>query len=343
MSKREKSTHDRKATIEDVAAHAGVAVGTVSRFLNGAKLRNANQEKIAAAIEELGFRRNVGAARIQKQNTQIIGMLVSSLDQFYSALIEKVSDHLLKEGYLLIPISKGEQVNKVASAMKYFRDQDIDALILTGDTTLLEETANVRKIGLPVVIFNNDLKEMNTDRVLVNNRAAMFQATQHLIDLGHSEIGFLCGDPRESSAVDRRQGYLDALDTNGIPVTKSLLAANAWTEESGYLGTHEILTKHPNTTAIIGSSYIQTLGLLNFLKGSKRECPRDISVVSFDDVDLFKQLTPGITAIAQPVHDIAKYIASFVVSRLSAKPAIAMRSICLECQMIQRGSVLKRN
>lgn len=342
MNEDSKLNQEKRATIEDVAAHAGVAVGTVSRYLNGAKLRKSNQDKIAAAIDELEFRRNAGASRIQRKHTQIVGMLVTSVDQFYADLTSKVSDHLLGHGFLLIPISNGLQSAKLSSAMKYFVDQGIDALILSGDTDVYENSEDVRKSGLPVVVFNNDIRELNTDRVLVNNSEAIFKATNYLIDLGHEKIGFLCGGLADTSAGERRDGYIEALKSRNIEPDENLIAGYGWTEQSGFLGAQELFSNADKPSALIGSSYLLTRGAMKWFKNAGLRYPDDVSIISFDDVDLFQHVEPGITAIAQPIDEIANYIVSFVVSRVMDEPKIEMRSIKLECEMIHRGSVAKR-
>ncbi|MDB5561534.1 MAG: putative transcriptional regulator [Hyphomicrobiales bacterium] len=329
----------RSPTIVDVANTAGVAIGTVSRYLNGHKIRRGNRDQIEHAIEKLSYRRNAVAAAMKTELTHMVGLTVPTFNyEFHGVILEHLTRSVRRSGRALLTYCHGADPKIMEEALDFFASQRIDALIMTGDAGMYDRLEEVVEQGTPLIFYNNDLRGLPADRVFVDNRGASHRVVQHLLDLGHERIGILCGDLGDSSGRERFEGYEQALTERRIPLEPSYIAAGGWTTSGGFDATKRLMALPNPPTAIFASSYPMTLGALGWLKDNGKKVPDDLSLVSFDDVPLFRLHEAGITAVAQPLEEIAEAITELLVARLSQPEHRVPRTIVLDCDIILRGS-----
>ncbi len=322
---------------------ANVAVGTVSRYLNGQEIRQGNRARIEKAIESTSFRRSAAAATIRKEYSNFVGFLVPRYDEFHARLLEHVVHGLQPLGRVVIPFSHTDHELTLSKALDFFSEHRVDAMIMSGDVDYHDQTRQIADSAIPVVIYNNDIRGLYVDRVLVDNVAAAYTAIELLINFGHRRIAFLAGRKGDSSAAERETGYRKALADAGIEFDENCLVHGDWTFHGGYFGAQALVDQENVPTAMLSANYLMTYGALDWLKRAQVKIPAELSVVSFDDCDLFRLLDNGITAVSQPVSEIARSIVELVRSRLSDPDAPDTRSITLNCDLIQRGSTSKPN
>ena len=149
---------------------ADVAVGTVSRFLNGGNIRKSNRDRIEAAISELGFRANIVARAMKTERTKSVGLLVPVFDEFNSAILSVLVDELQSNGYSLLTFHHGHQPKAMSAALEAAASRRIDALLLSATEGIQADVERQIAGDLPITLFNNDLPEVAADRVLVNDR-----------------------------------------------------------------------------------------------------------------------------------------------------------------------------
>jgi LacI family transcriptional regulator len=328
----------RPATILDVARTAQVAVGTVSRYLNGYTIRRGNREQIETAIEALNYKRSAVAAAMKSDQSHLVGLLVPTFDEFHGVLLQHLSRAIRRDGRALLIYCHGGEPKVMEEALDYFATQRIDALIMTGTEEVYAPVDELIGSGLPVIFYNNDLRGLPADRVFVENRKASHRAVRHLLDLGHRRIAILSGEQHDSSGLERYLGYVDALGERGIPVDPQYVIPGRWSMLGGAEGVQRLLELKKPPTAIFSASYPMTVGALKGLKEHGVKVPSEMSLVSFDDVPLFGLHEPGITAVAQPVESMAEAIASVIAARLAQPAPAANRTINLDCDIILRGS-----
>ncbi len=336
--RRSNSGKKRQSTIVDVAESAGVAIGTVSRYLNGFKVRRANRTEIEQAIDKLGYKRNAVAAAMKTDLTHMIGLMVPTFDEFHGVMLEYLARDIRRTGRALVTYCHGADPRTMQEALDFFAGQRIDALIMTGEEGLYDRVDELIGQGTPVIFYNNDLRGLPADRVFVENRAASRRAVNHLIDLGHKRIGMISGHLHDSSGLERYQGYELALADRHIEVNPGYVAQGGWTVDGGYHGLTHLMALDEPPTAVFAASYPMAVGVLGWLKEHDLKAPDDLSLISFDDVPLFRLHEAGITAIAQPVERIADSITSVLVARLSHPGDERPRTITLDCDIILRGS-----
>ncbi|MBZ9938143.1 LacI family transcriptional regulator [Mesorhizobium sp. BR1-1-16] len=331
-------TRRRSATIADVASEADVAIGTVSRFLNGHEIRGGNRQRIEAAIEKLSYRRNAVAAAMKTDTTHMIGLLIPTFDEFHSEMVEQLARLLRKTGRALVIYCHNHDAGVIYDALDFFAAQRVDALIMDGVAKVRKRIEQLIGDGVPVVFYNNEIAGLASDSVVIENREASYRAVSHLLDLGHERIAIAVGAMHDSSARQRLEGYEAALRDRGIAVDPAYVAQGDWRSDSGYEAARRLMQLETPPTAIFVSSYGMTIGVLSWMKDHGRHIPADLSLVSFDDVALFRLYEPGITSIAQPITGLAESIASLIEARLGKDKIRTPRAITLKCDIILRGS-----
>jgi LacI family transcriptional regulator len=328
----------RQPTIVDVAEVAGVAVGTVSRYLNGLSVRRANRDQIEEAVEQLGYKRNAVAAAMKTDLTHMVGLMVPVFDEFHGVMLEHLSSSIRKTGRALLTYCHGADPKVMQEALDFFATQRIDALIMTGEEQLYEQVDELIGQGTPVVFYNNDIRGLPADRIFVENRGASRRAVNHLIDLGHTRIALIAGNPHDSSGLERFEGYAAALAEHNIAPDPRYVARGDWSLDGGYNAMAHLMALEEPPTAVFAASYPMALGALGLLKERGKKVPDDLSLISFDDVPLFRLHEAGITAIAQPLTKIAEAITNAMVARLANAHDERPRTVTLDCDIILRGS-----
>jgi LacI family transcriptional regulator len=328
----------RQPTIVDVAEAAGVAVGTVSRHLNGLSVRRSNRTQIEEAIARLRYKRSAVAAAMKTDLTHVVGLMVPAFNEFHSELLEHLSSSVRNTGRALLTYCHGADPKLMQEALDFFATQRIDALIMSGEEGLYERVDELIGQGTPVIFYNNDIRGLPADRIFVDNQAVSQRAVNHLIDLGHTRIAILSGNHRDSSGLQRFEGYAAALAERGIALDPKYVAQGNWVVDGGYNGLAHLLALDEPPTAVFAASYPMAVGALGLLKERGKRVPDDLSLISFDDVPLFRLHEAGITAIAQPLVKIAEAITNAMVARLANAEDEPPRTVTLNCDIVLRGS-----
>ncbi len=333
------TTRKRQATIVEVADRAGVAIGTVSRYLNGHPVRRGNREQIEQAIGELGYRRNALAVAMKTDLTNTVGFMVPSLSEFHSAVLERLSLAMRKSGKALLTYCHNADPASVVDALDFFVAHRVDCLVMDGRQDVNDRILDLIANGTPVIFYDNGWRGLPVDRVVVENRTASFRAVTQLLDIGHTRIAVLTGNIDDWTGRERYEGYRQAMQSRGLEVDPSYVVDTHWNETEAYSGMLRLLSLPKPPTALFCSNYNMGVGALRLLREHGLKVPDDISLISFDDVPLFQLHEAGITAVAQPVDKIAESIASIMTSRLSDRGAgHEPHTITLNCDIILRGS-----
>ncbi len=339
MNESDDSKGRRQPTIVEVADRAGVAIGTVSRYLNGQPVRAGNRNQIAQAIQDLGYRRNALAAAMKTDLTNPVGFMVPNISDFHAGVLEHLSRLMRKQGRALLTYCHNDDSASVLDLLDFFDSHRVDALVMDGRASAADRIHEFIEDGTPVIFYDNDAEGPAADRVFVENRAASFRAVCHLLDIGHTRVAVLTGDTKVFAGRERYEGYRQAMLSRGIEIDPDYVLDSHWNENEAYSGMLQLLTLPEPPTAVYCCNYNMAVGALRRIKEQGLSVPDDISLVSFDDVPLFRLHEAGITAIAQPVAKIAETISSILTTRLSDRTAAhAPHTITLDCDIILRGS-----
>jgi LacI family transcriptional regulator len=330
----------RAATIVNVAEAAGVAIGTVSRYLNGQSVRAANRDQIEEAIHRLNYRKNALAAAMKSDLTNTVGFLVPRLSEFHAGVLERLSLALRQQGRALLSYCHNDDTGSVMDALEFFNSHRVDGLVMDARPEAVERIRDTVRSGTPIIFYDNNVPGPPVDRILVDNRAASYRVVRQLLDVGHSRVAVLTGNIQNWTGRERFEGYREAMLEHGHSINPDYVLDTHWSEDEAYSGMLRLLTLPSPPTALYCCNYNMAMGALRMLKERGLRVPEDISMASFDDVPLFALYNGGITAVAQPIAKIADTIASILASRLSERGnAQPPHSIVLNCDIILRDSV----
>lgn len=329
----------RAPTIVDVAEKAGVSIGTVSRFLNGEAVRAANRDQIERAIAELGYQRNAFAVAMKTDETRIVGFMAPNLSEFHAGLLDRLTRKMRLSGRAVLAFCHDLNPATMREGLEFFASHRVDALVMDGEEVVRAEVLAAIDRGLAIILYDNDIPGIPADRVFVNNRAVSARGVHHLIDMGHTRIGVVHGALRDATARERLEGWRQAMTDRGLPPLAELQVDGAWSEAGGAEALADLMSLDQPPTAIFACNYNMTLGVMDQAIHAGISIPRDLSLLSFDDVPALRLHEPGVTAIAQPIDRLASAIHDLVLARLDSPGRPGKREIRIDCDIILRASV----
>jgi DNA-binding LacI/PurR family transcriptional regulator len=351
-----KRIRKRQATLSDIADAVGVAAMTVSRVVNGdGYVSDDTRKKVLKAVKDLNYRRNGMARNLKRQFTETVGLVLGDISNPYSTeLARAVRETLLNRGFnLFICISEYSAKEDIV-AFESLANHSVDGIIVAtrsnegGDRFLhgLVET------NIPVVVIGRDFKHKDADSVSSDNLKGGFDATQHLIDLGHQRIAFIGANLSVGSQLKRLQGYLKALEHHSIAVDERLITGRSEdvsgvpgysTEEIGFEGMKRLLSLPDPPTAVFARNDFTAIGAMRAISDAGLRIPEDIAIVGFDDVPMAARMSPSLTTVRQPMRIEGQIAAEMLLERIIGSERLARRERVLECELIVReSSGLKR-
>ncbi|WP_037604272.1 LacI family DNA-binding transcriptional regulator [Streptacidiphilus rugosus] len=322
--------------MKDVARAAGVSPMTVSRVVSGEP--GVSAERVALveqAVRRLGYRRDDNARRLRKKDVRssIIGLVVDDLaNPFYALMARSVEDAARSRGYLVLVGSTNDEPRREREVIAAFCARRVDGLVLVptsgGHGFLKREMAG----GTKVVCVDRPAHGLAVDTVTVDNRAGARRAVGHLLDLGHTRIGYL-GDRLDIwTQRERHSGYLDALAARGVTAAPALVRHGLRGRADAAAAVAELRALAAPPTALFTSNDLITLGALDG-PGPPEGC----AIVGFDDVPLAERLDPPLSVVSQDPAALGGTAAGLLFSRIDGDHA-APRSVVLLTRFIPRGS-----
>jgi LacI family transcriptional regulator len=334
----------------DVARLADVSVATVSAVFNSKPgVRPELVKRVKDAIEALDYRPDYVARSLRTRLTHSIGMVIPDIENaFFAEMIRGVQDAARQARYSVILCITNDDVGEEKLYLTTLYSRRVDGILLG---TTLQHVAEIPRTRwpCPMVLVDNALPGFQGDAVLVDNKAAAYQGTKHLIELGHTRIGVIAGPPNVSSSRDREEGFHMAMQEANLVVPPELVKSGGFRMEGGYHCGLEFLRMAGRPSAIFSCNYLMTVGLLRAIKEVGVECPREISIVAFDDFDtgldgfsLASLFSPNLTTIRQPAYEVGKRAFERLLRRMTtpenAPDSSAGETLLLDTELIIRNS-----
>jgi LacI family transcriptional regulator len=304
-------------TLEQVAELAGVSPSTVSRILNGtAAVSQIKKDAVQAAIQALGFRPNPVARGLAGGRTLSVGVVTQIISSpFYGEALLGIERELERAGYVPMFVSGNWHEDDERKAIATLLSRRVDGVIVLAGRMADAELARIADT-LPVVVVGRQLSGPQLFSFGFDNRGGGRLATQHLIDQGHRRIAFIAGDPLHDDAVERQNGYFDALAAAGIAVDSNLIVQSDYTEAGGLLSVSRLLERDTHFTALFASNDQMAIGACLGLHRRKLRVPDDVSLVGFDDLVLARYAMPPLTTVRQSVYEIGTEAAKAMLDML---------------------------
>jgi len=336
-------------TIKHVAAEAGVSLQTVSRVINdGPNVRDEIKARVRAAIEKLGYVPSLAARRMGGRKSYLLLALndrdrtiegwrsgdgTDWVDQMLLGGMLKCAEHGYRMIFELVDTHDARVERAVSEALGAVHP---DGVILTpphGDNPVIIDF--LQKRNMPFARIGSQTGPGLA--VAMDDGLAASAATDHLLALGHTRIGFISGSEDYSLSGARLAGYQSALQRAGVAIDPSLVGPGDFTFASGAAATRTLLALADPPTAIIASSDQMSLAALEVARSLGLDVPGQLSIVSFDDTPLVKFSRPALTAIRQPIAAMAAYAADMLIQASNGE-TVGTEARLLPFELIERAS-----
>lgn len=300
--------------LTDVAQKAGCSPTTVSRVINNyGYISEATRQKVYQAMKDLNYQPNSVARSLQGKKTKLIGVIFPSVaNPFFGELVEKIENHLFKEGYKTILCNAANNKGKEKTYLQMLLANQVDGIIAGAHNLGIEE---YQKTGLPIVSFDRKLSD-NIPIVSSDNFQGGSLATQTLYDNGARHIYFIGNPVLDGHPTQKRlQGYQQKINELGLTphIHPSKFSENRELKE---MAIKDLLQFH-KVDGIVASDDLTALSAMNVAKSLKIKVPEDLKIIGFDGTQFIQEYAPELSTIIQPIDAIAQLLVSLLEDRIT--------------------------
>lgn len=322
--------------MSDVARLAGVSIKTVSRVVNDEPaVHPETADRVIAAIEQLGFRRNLGARNLRRGSTSgTLGLIVEDVgNPFYSELSRAVERVATSFGRQVLTGSSDENRDRERELALEFCARRVDGMLIVPAGMQHGYLVPEMRAGTPMVFLDRPAGDIVADTVLVDNIGGTAEAVAHLAGYGHRRIAFLADSPDIFTAGERLRGFREGCVRAGVPYDQRLVIMRTPTEGNVGDAVRYLLDGPGAATAVVAGNNRVTVHLLRALAHAESRP----AVVGFDDFELADLLDPPVTVIAHNVSALGEAGAELLFARVHGDQSTP-RKVVLPVRLVPRGS-----
>lgn len=326
-------------SVKDVAAAAGVSVGTVSNVLNRPeKVSPATLDHVQATIASLGFVRNDAARQLRAGTNRAVGMIVLDIrNPFFTDVARGVEDRLTVHGRPLILGSSGQTAERESTYLDLFEEQRISGLLITPVGKVLPRLRRLRERGTAVVVVDRRTGSREFSSVSVDDVRGGRLAGQHLTAIGRQRIAFVGGPADLTQIRHRLRGLQESVPAGGRPVRH--VVTDAMDADAGRRAAESLLALPgaDRPDAIFAANDLVALGVLQGLTLAGVRVPDDIAIIGYDDIDFAASAAIPLTSIRQPRAEMGDVATDLLLAAI-ADPDSRVRDIVLDPELVVRRS-----
>jgi LacI family transcriptional regulator len=313
------------ATIRKVADLAGVSTATVSHVINDTRaVSGALTTRVLNAMEQLDYQPDIIARSLRRRETLTVGLIVPSIEiPFFARVAAGIEAAANDVGYSVILCNTGWSLSREVHYLNNLLARRVDGLLCISLAMSAEHIAPVLRRRTPVVIFERTMPGVEVDAVEIDNVQGAFDATAHLLDLGHRRVGCITGLPNSNLNEERIHGYRQALTERGIPFDPSLLRMGDYTAAAGVRESLALLRLPQPPSAIFAFNDLMAMGVIQAVQERGLRIPADVAVIGFDGLAITEHCYPPLSTIEQPVAEMSAAAIALLLDRIKggASPA----------------------
>ena len=314
MMKPVSNVRGRRSNIREVADLAQVSPATVSRVLNGSTtVREDYRRRVLEVVSRTAYRPNRLARNLRRQKAEMIGVVVSDIENpHFSEAVRVIEDEAFREGYRVLLCNTDETPAKQRAYLEMLADERVVAAIVSPADSAGTGFDALHALEMPVVAFDRTIHDSRVDTVVADNLEGVRRATEHLLWLGHERVALVAGRLDVESGADRLRGYTNAMRAAGlVPFS----VGGGFRVDAAEEAVALLLKSQNRPTAIVVANNLMTLGALRAIKRMGLKVPRDLAIVAVDDPAWAELTDPPLTALAQPVREMATAAMRLVLER----------------------------
>ena len=329
-------------TLRDVADAAGVHPATASRALNPATRGLVNADtarRVIKVAESLGYRPNPIARGLKTAKSGTVGLVIPDLtNPLFPPIVRGIEDVLEPAGYSGLIVNTDNDPSRERAQIESLRSRQVEGFIVA--TALLDHPLldQLRREGVLMVMVNRRPDGLDVPSITPDDAAGVELAVRHLAALGHRRIAHLAGPANTSTGVVRARSFRNTVHDLGLEEDPALTTiCPYWSEAAGADALRALLDSGAEFTAVVAGNDLIALGCYDVFAERSIECPRDVSVVGFNDMPFLDKLRPPLTTVAVPHQQIGAEAARMLLDAI-AEPSRPARSVLLPLSLVVRGS-----
>ena len=311
--------------ILQVAKRANVSTATVSRVINGFPgVREKTVARVRRAIAETNYVPNPNARSLRMGRTRLFGLIVSDVNNpFFPELIDAFEGLASSEGIEVIFTHTNYDPQRLHNCIRRMIERSVDAIAVMTSEVEEESLRQAVKANVPVVLMNQRKLAAKYPNVSVEYATGYGEALDHLLALGHRDIGFIAGPQSLSSAQGRKDAFKKALKAHGLTLRAEWIATGDMRVEGGRTAMAKLLACDPRPTAVLTTNDLMAVGALQAAHAAHIRVPKDISIVGFDDLPIVSMVQPPLTTIRHPRREVAEQAFDYLQQILQGKKSKA--------------------
>lgn len=341
----------KRVTLQNVADAVGLSANTVSRALSGKSgVGSKTRERIRAESERLGFVLNVHARSLVTGARMMIGLVITTPSNlFYANLISAVEKRVMEAGYTLLLLVTDESLEREEAAATTALQSGLDGLIVVPVQGKTNPWLRVQRAGIPIVLVNRELDELQTDLVRTDNDAGAYAATSHVIAQGAKSVIMLEEDLAITTIRHRIGGFRRAMSENGlalghanivhVPTRRNDGGVLPWQSDEAYRIAGDLMDRGRRPDAFVTGNDYFALGVYRALHERGLTIPDDVLVAGYGDYPFSEFLTPSLTTVRLPAGEVGESIVELLLARLNAgDTAVARQTRIIPPELVVRES-----
>lgn len=329
-----------KVTLEDVAREAGVSLGTASKALSCPdKVKPNTLKKVLEAVSAMGYVRNGVARSLAARKTWRVAVVYPTLkNPMFSNSIDSLQQSLLEMGYQLVIGSHEYNQKREVKVLQALVESGVDGVILVGtdhDDTVFQM---LETYDIPYLMMWSTDETSYPHTIGFSNRQAAYEIARHVVAKGHRKAA-ICGGPAEGNerSRQRRAGFIDALEEASISVKPEWIIETQFSLDGGREAIKRLLAVGELPTVLICGTDLHAIGAMHQCQLSGIDVPGRLSITGFDDIEFASAMTPGLTTVRVPMHEIGVEVARTIVAIID--DGASVETIELETLIIERESL----
>lgn len=333
----------QKISIKDISRELGISTTTISFIINKKAENKISKEVIKRVedyIDKVGYKPNSTAQTLRTGKSKTIVFMAEDIsDPFFSAIAKEMEEIAFKNGYKIIYCSTENKKERALELLTLFKDRQVDAFIITPPEGFKEEMKNlIAEKKQVVMVFDRYYADLDHNYVVLDNFDSARRATHYLLEEGFRNISFVGLKSDISPTMERWKGYQEEMKKNDLQDRSVLISFDEVKTRKGQKQIKTFLEAHPETDSILFATNSLAISGLKVLKTLGKRIPDDISVLTFDDRDLFELYSPSISVISQPVSKLAGELIKGTLNLLESDVKDSVKF-----QRVLQGKLIKRN
>ena len=329
-------------TIKDIAKRVGVSHTTVSRALRGNTLiSDETSERIRLVAHEMGYQPSAAARSLKTNRSQVLGVILSSLDDpFFSEILQGIEDSAQESNLSLFIAASQHDPNRERKIVRTMMEHRVDGVIICSTSFGAEQGRQLLDSGYPTVVVNNQSSENFRYSIYHDDVDGSRQVTRHLIQLGHHRIAYLGNSLSGRTTQDRLSGFRQEMEAAGLSIPTNFIYEIPGGEPGNVISAvQHFLDASERPSALVCFNDMIAIGVLKNLQQNRVQVPEEFSITGFDNINFSNYTNPPLTTFDQPKRFIGQKAAELILSLLTSTSRVDLPEKKIQ---ILKGTLLIR-